>query len=75
MHGIAAVLEGNVVAVYVRRKKDFRVPRKALAGGKLGDQSRRTLWVADVNDSAFLLRKRRAQKAWATVVQGLVLPG
>lgn len=23
MHGIAAVLEGNVVAVYVRRKKDF----------------------------------------------------
>lgn len=23
MHGIAAVLEGNVVAVYVRREKDF----------------------------------------------------
>lgn len=75
MHGIAAVLEGNVVAVYVRRKKDFGVPRKALAGGEVGDQSRRTLWVANVNDSAFLLRKRRAQKAWAAAVQGLFLPG
>jgi len=75
MHGIAAVLEGNIVAVDIRREEDFGIPGKTLARRKVGDQSRRALRVADVNDSAFLLRERRAQKTRAAVMKGLVFAG
>lgn len=75
VHGIAAVLERNIVAVNVRRKEDFGVPGETLTRREVRDQSRRALRVADVNDSAFLLGQRRAQKTWAAVVQGLILPG
>lgn len=75
VNGVSAVLEGNVVAVNVRREEDLGIPGKALAGGKVGDQPRRAVRLADVNDGAFLLGERRAQEARAAVVQGLVLAG
>jgi hypothetical protein len=74
VHGIAAVLEGNIVAVDVRREEDFGVPSETLARRKVRDQSGRTLRVADVNDSAFLLREGRAQKTRAAVMKGLDFP-
>jgi hypothetical protein len=75
VHGIAPILEGNIVTVNIRRKEDFRVPGEALARRKVRDQSGSALRVANVNDSAFLLREGRAQKTWAAVMKGLDLPG
>lgn len=71
MHGIAAILEGNIVAVDVRREEDFRVPGETLARRKVRDQSRRSLRIADVNNGAFLLRERRAQKTRAAAMKSL----
>lgn len=75
MDGVSAVLQGDVIAIDVGGEEDFRVPGEALAGGEVRDQARRSVWVADVNDSAFLLGDGRAQEALAAGVQGLALAG
>lgn len=71
MDGVSSVLQGNVIAINVRRKEDFWVPSEALAGGKVGDQTRRAVRVADVNDSAFFFGEGGAQEAWTAVMRGL----
>lgn len=55
MDRVPAVFEGNIVAIDIRREKDFGIPGETLAGGKVGDQSGSAFRIADVNDGAFLL--------------------
>lgn len=75
MDGVSAVLQGDVIAIDVGGEEDFRVPSETLAGGKVRDQARGSIRVADVNDSAFLLGDGRAQEALAAGVQRLALAG
>jgi hypothetical protein len=67
--GVSSVLQGNVIAIDVGRKEDFWVPSEALAGGKVGNQTRRAVRVADVNNSAFFFGESGAQEAWTAIMR------
>jgi hypothetical protein len=61
--GVTAVLERHVVVVDVGWDEDLWVPGEALAIRQVGDQTRRTLRIANINDGALLLRDGRTQEA------------
>jgi hypothetical protein len=66
--GISSVLEGYVVAIDIRGQEYFWVPRKALAGREVCDQTRRAIWVPNVDDGRLLLGKSDAEQTGATAV-------
>jgi hypothetical protein len=73
VNGVSAVLERDVVTIHVRRKKDLWVPGKPLARREIGDQSRRTIGISNVDDGGFLLGNGSAQKTGPSAVCAVTL--
>jgi hypothetical protein len=66
---ISSIFEGNVVAVDIRWQEYFWVPCKALAGRKVCDQTRRAIWIPNVDDGRLLLGKSGTEQTRAAAVK------
>lgn len=69
VYGVSPVLQGNVIAVDVRGKEDFRVPHEALGRRQVGDEPGRAIRRPNVDNGGLLLGESRAQKTWTAAVE------